>query len=74
MTESDRNYDNISNLRGSRILDDDIINSSAKYSPGRMDNADIDFPGNSKHQNNPKNKSLDRINGTGALSQSTSPN
>jgi hypothetical protein len=49
MTESERDYDNNTHMRGSRILDEDLINTSAKYSPHRLlDGNEFDFPASAK--------------------------
>ena len=70
MTESERDYENMTNMRGSRILDEDLINTSSKYSPHRMLENEIEFPASAKHLNNFKNKSLDRVS-MAAASQAT---
>ena len=51
VTESERDGDNATNLLGSHILDDDLINSSSKMSPHRLpEGADYDFPHSTKNQ------------------------
>ena len=48
ITESEREYDS-THIRGSKILDDDVINSSSKVSPNRLIDGEFDFPQSSKH-------------------------
>lgn len=51
MTESERDYENTTNMRGSGILDEDLINTSAKYSPHRLlEGTEFDFPASAKAQ------------------------
>lgn len=81
MTESERDYDNNTNMRGSRILDEDLINSSAKYSPHRLlDGTEFDFPASAKANHGHlsqslQQRSLDRVsNGGSGVMPKTSKN
>lgn len=59
MTESERDYDNNTGMRGSRILDEDLINSSAKYSPHRLlDGTEFEFPASAKANHGHLSQSL----------------
>lgn len=66
-TESERDYDAI-HMRGSHILDDDLINSTGKYSPNRHAESEFDFPGSAK------NSGLNQKGSLGAMIPLITPN